>query len=137
MQRVTTVVRLASYALTGATAVLQVLAQETGALDNLGLRNGSDLPGLGRVVVVLLLMVALAVGAAFALRRFWPPAAQQTTGVLRLRAQLALGRHLKLHFVEAGRTAVIVAEGRSGIAIAELGVGRAQSPISLEGNDAN
>jgi hypothetical protein len=135
MQRVTTVARVAFHMFAGIAAALPVAAQETGALDGLGLRNGSDLPGLGRVVVVLLVTLALAVAVAFALRRFWPQAAQQTGGALRLRAQLSLSSHLKLHFVEAGRTTVIVAEGRSGIAIAELGA-ETQPPASNGGGDA-
>ena len=135
MERVTTAARAACYTLVSVAGALPVLAQETAALDNLGLRNGSDLPGLGRVVLVLMGTLALAVAAALAVRRFWPQAAQQTSGALRLRAQLALSSHLKLHVVEAGRTTVIVAEGRSGIAIAELG-GEVQSPISNGGDDA-
>lgn len=97
------------------------------SLEDLGLRGGDGMPGVGRVVVVLLAMVALAAMAAFALRRFWPPAAQQASGGIRVRAQLALGTTLKLHFVELGETTVVVAEGRSGVSIAEIGKKQAAS----------
>ena len=137
MKRLTVVAREACCALTSAVAALPVWAQEPGHLGDLGLRGDSGFPGLGRVVLVLVAMVALAVAVALALRRFWPPAVLPAGGALRVRAQLSLGSHLKLHFVEAGSTTVIVAEGRSGIAIAELGGVKAQPPAANGGSDAS
>jgi hypothetical protein len=120
MNRLKALSRRAFHALAVMAAVLPVWAQQAGTLEGLGLRGGSGIPSFGRVVVVLLAMVALAGAAALALRRFWPPAAQQTNGAIRIRAQLSLSSNLKLHVVDAGQTTLVVAEGRSGVAVAEL-----------------
>jgi len=135
MERLIPVARGAFYTLGTIVAALPGLAQESGALDGLGILSGYDLPGLGRVIVVLVAMTVLAVVAALASRRFWPQAAQRQDGALRLRAQLSLSSHLKLHVVETGRATIIVAEGRSGVAITELGGVHAQ--VAHGGDDAN
>jgi flagellar biogenesis protein FliO len=133
MQRVNAIASAGFYWLLISTA-LPASAQDA-ALEGLGLRNGSPLPALGRVVVVLVAMIALAVAAALALKRFWP-AARQTNGAVKIRAQVSLGTHLKLHIVETGRTTVIVAEGRSGIAIAELAESATTQPLPPGAADA-
>ena len=136
MKRLTAFACEACCALIGAVAGLPAWAQEAGQLGDLGLRGNSGFPGLGRIVLVLFAMVALAVAVALALRRFWPPMVLPAGGALRVRAQLSLGSHLKLHFVDAGSTTVVVAEGRSGIAITELGGVKAQPPAPSGGSDA-
>jgi flagellar biogenesis protein FliO len=102
-----------------AAASLPCVAQET--LAQLGLREpDADLPGIGRVVLVLVFTLAVAVAAIYAIRRFWPQPLGQRSGTARLSAQLAVSSSLKLHFVDVDGATLVVAEGRGGVAIAEL-----------------
>jgi hypothetical protein len=104
-----------------AAACLPCVAQETGALGQLGLRQpDADLPGIGRVVLVLAFTLAVAVAAIHAIRRFWPQPLGQRSGSARLSAQLAVSSSLKLHIVDVDGATLVVAEGRGGVAIAEL-----------------
>jgi flagellar biogenesis protein FliO len=98
-----------------------LLAQEADSLARLGLRQtDSELPGIGRVVLVLAFTLAVAVGASYAIRRFWVAPLRQRLGYARVSGQLAVSSSLKLHFVDLETTTLVVAEGRGGVAIAEV-----------------
>jgi hypothetical protein len=123
--------------LLAAAIALPVLAQDAGALAGFGLRDSTaELPGLGRMAVVLALMIALAAAATLVLRRYWPPAARRADGAIRVTAQLSLSNSMKLHFVEAGGLTVLIAEGRGGIAITQLGRAESSTTPTGEANDA-
>lgn len=96
-------------------------AQEADALAGLGLRQpDADLPGVGRVLLVLAFTLVLALAASYALRRFWPQSLGPRSGSARVLAQLSLSRSLKLHVVELESATLVVAEGHGGVAIAKL-----------------
>jgi hypothetical protein len=97
------------------------VAQGADALAGLGLRQPeADLPGAGRVLLALAFTLLVGVAAVYALRRFWPPSLALRSGSARVSAQISLSRSLRLHVVELERATVVVAEGRGGVAIAEL-----------------
>jgi flagellar biogenesis protein FliO len=84
----------------------------------------SDLaiPGIGRVVLGFLITAGLAIGAAYAIRRFWP--GLHTRGVVgkRVRAlgHAAVSRSLTVHLVEVDGARVVIAEGRAGVSVTTL-----------------
>lgn len=103
------------------------LAQEEGSLAGLGLRQtGAELPSVGRVVLVLAFTLAVAAAAIYAIRRFWPTPLGQRLGRARVSGQLAVSSSLKLHFVDFENTTLVIAEGRGGVAIAEVKKSAAQ-----------
>jgi flagellar biogenesis protein FliO len=123
--------RLLAMAMAGAAAfaAFAALGQEAQPFATLGLKTGNELPGVGRVLLSLAVVVTVAVMAAYALRRFWPSSvAQGPSGALRATAQLAVSRSLKLHLVELGEITVLVAESRDGVAIAQLDKGSSGRP---------
>ena len=97
------------------------VAQEADALAGLGLRQpDTDIPGIGRVLLVLAFTLAVALAASYTLKRFWPQSLRQRSGSARVSAQISLSRSLKLHVVDLEGATLVVAEGRGNVAIAEL-----------------
>lgn len=83
------------------------------------------LPGVGRVLIGFVLTVVVGVVAVYALRRWLPRFGGHTqlAGNLRVVGRANVHNGLRLHVVEvAGRT-VLVAEGKSGIAMTLLSDG--------------
>jgi len=80
------------------------------------------IPGLGRVVLGFLITAALAIGAAYAIRRFWPGIAVRGASGKRVRplGHAAVSRTLTVHLVEVDGTRVVVAEGRNGVGLTTL-----------------
>lgn len=110
------------------------LGQEADSLARLGLRQAdAPLPGLGRVLLVLAFTLAVAVAAIYAIRRFWPTPLGQRQGHARVSAQLAVSSSLKLHFIDLENTTLVVAEGRGGVAIAEV----KKSAVATPGSKAH
>lgn len=109
-------------ALVTALGACPVLAQQAGGLAQLGLReNGAELPGLGRVLIVLVVTLALAIAAIYGLRRYLPAAVVRRPELpVRLAGQLAVSASLKLHFVELERATLVVVESRNGVAVTEV-----------------
>jgi flagellar biogenesis protein FliO len=97
------------------------VAQEADALAGLGLRQqDADLPGIGRVLLVLAFTLMVAATVIYALKRMWPKSLGQPSGSARVSAQLSLSRSLKLHVVDLEAATLVVAEARGGVAILEL-----------------
>ena len=97
------------------------LAQQGGPLSQLGLKQtDAAVPGVGRVLLALAFTLAAAVAVVYAIRRFGPAPLRQRSGSARVSAQLAVSTSLKLHFVDFENATLVVAEGRGGIAIAQL-----------------
>lgn len=97
------------------------LGQDAEPLAGLGLRqSGAELPGIGRVLLVLVFTLAVGVAAIYALRRFWAGPLRKQLGRARVAAQLPVSGSLRLHFIDFDDTTLVVAEGRSGVAIAEV-----------------
>lgn len=89
------------------------------------LTQGADVvtgSGIVRVVFVFLLMVGLAVGAAYAVRRYSPKFASALVqrGPLRVIDRTALHGGLRVHLVEADGERVLIAEGRAGVSMLRL-----------------
>jgi hypothetical protein len=79
-------------------------------------------PSLGRVVVVFVLVVALAVATVVVLRRFWPALLQRKTNASGIRTldRASLSATLTVHVVEVEGVKMLIAEGRNGIAMTPL-----------------
>ncbi len=79
-------------------------------------------PGPGRIVAGFLITVALAVAAAYLLRRFWPNALKRrTTGThIRLVDRTAVSTTLTLSIVEIDGSRFLVAEGRGALGVTAL-----------------
>jgi flagellar biogenesis protein FliO len=82
------------------------------------------LPGLGRVVFAFVLVVALAVGAVLALRRFGPQLGRGSlfaaAGSMRVLERLQLSRDLSVHLVQTERGQVLITAHRHTIAVVRL-----------------
>jgi hypothetical protein len=110
----------ASVLMLGATTLAQ--AQQAASVP---LTQGGDavtLPGVGRIVLVFVLMAGLAVAIVALLRRVLPkfnglPAA---SGNLRIVNRLSLGGGLRVHVVQYDDRTVMLAEGRHGLALTVL-----------------
>jgi len=85
-------------------------------------RDIVELPSVGRVIVVFLVIAGLAVAAAYALRRYSPNFARGLTqqGRLRVIDRATLSPGLRVHLVEADGERLIIAENRGGISILQL-----------------
>ena len=79
-------------------------------------------PSLGRVVVVFVLTVALAVGAVVVLRRFWPTLLKRKNPASGIRSldRTALSATLTVHVVEVEGVKMVVADGRNGVSVTIL-----------------
>lgn len=89
------------------------------------LTQGGDIvtgPGIVRVVFVFLLMAAIAVGVAYAVRRYSPKFANALVqrGPLRVIDRTALHGGLRVHLVEADGERIVIAEGRAGVSMLRL-----------------
>lgn len=87
-------------------------------------------PSIGRVVLGFLLTVGLAVGVAFGVRRFWPLLLRQQRASSRIRAidRTTISPTLTLHVVEVEGARMLIAEGRSGVALTPLSSPRDGGP---------
>lgn len=91
----------------------------------LPLAQGNDvvaLPGVGRVIVVFLLITGLAVAAVYILRRYSPGfvTGLKRQGPLQVLDRAVLNPGLRVHLVESEGERVLIAESRSGIAMLSL-----------------
>ncbi|MFC4312683.1 flagellar biosynthetic protein FliO [Steroidobacter flavus] len=116
-----------------ALALSVVLVGTSAAQDSTPLAQGRDIvqmPSMWRVVFVFLLIAGLAVGAAYALRRFSPNLsrglAQQ--GPLRVIDRASVNAGLRVHLVEADGTRILIAEHRAGISMLQLPSVKNESP---------
>jgi hypothetical protein len=85
--------------------------------------EGLGLPGIGRVVLGFLLTAGLAVGIAYALKRWWPGAllARRPLGAqIRTISRTAVTRTLVVHLVEVDGARVVIAEGRTGVGVSVI-----------------
>jgi flagellar biogenesis protein FliO len=108
----------------GGAVLLWHAALATGA-ENAPLTQGQDIvavPGIGRVVVVFLLVAALAVAAAVVLRRMLPKITGVTLGgnALRVLERTNLSPATRLHLVQVEGEKLLVAENRNGLAVVVL-----------------
>lgn len=92
------------------------------------LGTGGDaiaLPGVGRIVLVFCAMAALAVAASFVLRkalaRFGSPLVPGSSSAIRVLERASLSATLKVHLVQVGDHRLLVAEGRQGLTVVDLG----------------
>jgi len=79
--------------------------------------------GALRVIVGFLITAGLALGLAFAVRRFWPGLLARTAPGKRVRSlgqSVVVSRTLTVHLVTVDDVRVIVAEGRNGVGITVL-----------------
>jgi flagellar biogenesis protein FliO len=90
-------------------------------------RDIVELPSMGRVIMVFLLIAGLAVAVAYALRRYSPNFARGLVqqGRLRVIDRATLNPGLRVHLIEADGERLVIAENRGGISILQL---RAPAP---------
>ena len=104
-------------------AIHLVLVSSAGAQQAAAaLTQGSDIvtmPSIGRVILSFLLTAAIAVGVAYALRRYLPKFTSGLTqgGSLRVIDRSVLNGGLRLHLVETGGERILIAENRAGISM--------------------
>lgn len=108
-----------------ALALSVVLIATSAAQDATPLAQGRDIvqmPSMWRVVFVFLLIAGLAVGAAYALRRFSPNLSRSLAqqGPLRVIDRTTVNAGLRVHLVEADGTRILIAEHRAGISMLQL-----------------
>jgi hypothetical protein len=101
--------------------VATALAQQTPE----GLTQGGDIvtaPSIARVVFVFLLMAGIAVGAAYAVRRYSPKftSALAQRGPVRVIERTALHGGLRMHLVEVDGERILIAEARTGVSMLRL-----------------
>jgi flagellar biogenesis protein FliO len=109
------------------TAVLgfALIAEATAQDAAPALAQGQDiveLPSMGRVIFVFLLVAGLAVGVAYALRRYSPNFARGLVqqGPLRVIDRANLNPGLRVHLVEVDGERLLIAENRTGISMLQL-----------------
>lgn len=112
----------------------EAMAQDAGPTLAHG-RDIVELPSMGRVIFVFLLIAGLAVGAAYALRRYSPNFARGLVpqGPLRVIDRATLNAGLRVHLVEVDGERLLIAENRTGLAMLQLrsptqGSGKSESP---------
>jgi flagellar biogenesis protein FliO len=110
-----------------------VLVASSAAQDSTPLAQGRDIvqmPSMWRVMFVFLLIAGLAVGAAYALRRFSPNFARGIAqqGPLRVIDRATVNAGLRVHLVEADGTRILIAEHRAGISMLQLPSVKNESP---------
>jgi flagellar biogenesis protein FliO len=96
------------------------------AAEQAPLTQGQDVistPGIGRVAVAFVIVAALAVGAAMALRRALPKltGVPLTGNTVRILERANLGPGTRAHLVQVEGEKLLVVENRTGLAIAVLG----------------
>lgn len=95
-------------------------------------RDIVEMPSMGRVIFVFLLIAGLAVGAAYALRRYSPNFARglmQQQGPIRVIDRATLNAGLRVHLVEVDGERLLIAENRTGLSMMQL---RAPAPGSAK-----
>lgn len=110
--------------LCGGAVLLWHAALARGA-ENAPLTQGQDIvavPGIGRVIVVFLLVAALAVAAAVVLRRVLPRLTGVTIGgnTLRILERTNLSPATRIHLVQVDGERLLVAENRHALAVVVL-----------------
>jgi flagellar biogenesis protein FliO len=102
-------------------AVASASAQEPAIAMAQG-RDIVELPGIGRVILVFLIVAGMAVGAAFALRRFSPNFARGLSqgGPLRVIDRSSLNAGLRVHLIEVDGERILVAENRASVSLLQL-----------------
>lgn len=86
-------------------------------------RDIVEMPSMGRVIFVFLLVAGLAVGVAYALRRYSPNLARGLTqqgGPLRVIDRATLNPGLRVHLVEVDGERLVIAENRTGLSMLQL-----------------
>jgi flagellar biogenesis protein FliO len=81
-----------------------------------------QLPAIGRVVLGFVVTVALAIGVVYALRRWLPKFANRggATSPLNVTSQSLVRNGMRFHVVTVADQTVLVAEGKTGIAMTML-----------------
>jgi flagellar biogenesis protein FliO len=110
-----------------------LLVANAAAQDATPLAQGRDIvqmPSMWRVIFVFLLIAGLAVGAAYALRRFSPSFARSIAqhGPLRVIDRATINAGLRVHLVEADGTRILIAEHRAGISMLQIPSVKNESP---------
>lgn len=106
-------------------ALLLVAASASAQEPALAMAQGRDiveLPSIGRVILVFLIVAGMAVGAAYALRRFSPNFARglSQTGPLRVIDRASLSAGLRVHLIEVDGERILVAESRASVSLLQL-----------------
>lgn len=89
------------------------------------------MPSVGRILFGFIVTVGVAIGVIYGLRRWLPHLANRlgSTNTLRLTGQSAVQNGMKFHVVTIDQQTILVAEGKSGVAMIELhGASSAQAP---------
>jgi flagellar biogenesis protein FliO len=100
-----------------------------GALGNLGTDvHELPFPSLARLVIAFLLTVGLALGGAWALRRWRPSfiSSRSSAGRIRPLERRALSATLTIHLVEIEGVRFVVAEARGAVSLRDLASSRPQ-----------
>jgi flagellar biogenesis protein FliO len=89
------------------------------------------MPGILRVMFGFLLTAGLAIGVAWAMRKFWPGMLVRSSAGQRVRSlgSSAVSRTLTVHLVEVDEARFVVAESRTGVSITVL-AGSKDSPLA-------
>jgi len=85
-------------------------------------RDIVELPSIGRVIAVFILVAAMAVGIAYLLRRYSPNLARGISqgSALRVIDRSTLNAGLRVHLIEVEGERILVAENRSGVSMLQL-----------------
>ncbi len=128
-----TLIRAASAVALNLAVVATAVAQDAPPALAQG-RDIVELPSMGRVIFVFLLIAGLAVGAAYALRRYSPNFARglmQQQGPIRVIDRATLNAGLRVHLIEVDGERLLIAENRTGLSMMQLR-GPAQSSAKNE-----
>jgi flagellar biogenesis protein FliO len=98
-----------------------VAADPSGSLKGAAGTGVAELPfpSVGRLVVGFLVTVGLAIGIAYAIRRWWPMLAARRTGASGIRTldRAVVSNTLSVYVLEVEGARYLVAEGRGGVAV--------------------
>lgn len=128
-----TLLRSVGVLMLGCALAAEAIAQDAAPTLAQG-RDIVELPSMGRVIFVFLLVAGLAVGAAYLLRRYSPNLARGLVqqGPLRVIDRATLNAGLRVHLVEVDGERLLIAENRTGVSMLQL-----RSPAQDSGKSAS